>query len=154
MNSTTETAKLVNISFKKLLVGQIKVTFLALNESHLYPAVRKKSLGQQSSNFGGSQTNQINKRTTALWKVWQLNCLLYLDNCIRRTVANPTKCLLHLCPVGDSNPCFGLERAASWAARRTGPNALAILANGHNPVKHSPTACPLEQAASDLLDNE
>jgi hypothetical protein len=26
-----------------------------------------------------------------------------------------------LCPIGDSNPCFGLERAASWAARRMGP---------------------------------
>lgn len=25
------------------------------------------------------------------------------------------------CPIGESNPCFRLERAASWAARRMGP---------------------------------
>ena len=25
-----------------------------------------------------------------------------------------------LCPQGDSNPCLGLERAPSWAARRWG----------------------------------
>ena len=25
-----------------------------------------------------------------------------------------------LCPIGESNSCFGLERATSWAARRMG----------------------------------
>jgi methylmalonyl-CoA mutase, N-terminal domain len=36
--------------------------------------------------------------------------------------ANQAECVVeNLCPQRDSNPCFGLERAASWAARRWGP---------------------------------
>jgi hypothetical protein len=29
-----------------------------------------------------------------------------------------------LCPIGDSNPCFGLERATSWASRRMGRGSV------------------------------
>ncbi len=39
--------------------------------------------------------------------------------------------LANLCPHGESNPGFGLERAASWAARRWG---LAALEFYHAPV--------------------
>ena len=32
-----------------------------------------------------------------------------------------------LCPQGDSNPCLGLERAPSWAARRWGRLCIACF---------------------------
>ncbi len=37
---------------------------------------------------------------------------------MRRT--NMLSYLRQLCPQGDSNPCFGLERATSWATRQWG----------------------------------
>ncbi len=38
-----------------------------------------------------------------------------------------------LCPQGDSNPCFGLERATSWAARRWGQRRRLY----HRPCRQS-----------------
>ena len=39
-----------------------------------------------------------------------------------------------MCPQGDSNPCFGLERATSWAPRRWGlkrGNSTTLPAGRH-----------------------
>src|SRR3954465_11990728 len=42
------------------------------------------------------------------------------------------------CPQRDSNPCYRLERAASWAARRWGRprhNRTGAISGGHAPVR-------------------
>lgn len=49
-----------------------------------------------------------------------------------------------VCPIGDSNPCFCLERAASWAARRMG---LLKRAELYQPA-HAPSSLELPRQRS------
>ena len=53
---------------------------------------------------------------------------------------HPVKDESAFCPIGGSNPCFGLERATSWATRRMGPATPRIVAAGLPFVKRGPGA--------------
>ena len=59
-----------------------------------------------------------------------------------------------LCPQGDSNPCLGLERAPSWAARRWG----RLLYSGRDGIPHAflkrNKACGIVSSHSSIVNEK
>lgn len=54
-----------------------------------------------------------------------------------------------LCPIGESNPCFSLERATSWAARRMGPlNPESVLVS---PMCVKIASCDFDHNLTEVL---